>query len=233
LPIFGRQLPIGFSNERLPVFRGSDIETGIGAVQIGNRPSAIGNWHSSMYLIVGLGNPGEEYEWSRHNLGFMLIDKLAADAGTTVKRRECRSFVGGAVIEDRPVRLVKPQTFMNLSGEAVACLVAKYEIAVARSLIVVSDDLALPLGAIRLRARGSAGGHNGLKSIIASLGTNEFIRLRIGIQPEHPVSDTRDFVLSRIPRSERPAVQETLARSVQALRTVLRDGMAKAMSLYN
>jgi len=186
-----------------------------------------------MYLIVGLGNPGAEYEWSRHNLGFMLIDKLAADAGTTVTRRECRSLVGSAVVEDRPVRLVKPQTFMNLSGEAVACLIAKYEVVVAQSLIVVSDDLALPLGSIRLRARGSAGGHNGLKSIIASLGTNEFIRLRIGIQPEHPVSDTRDFVLSRIPRGERLAVQETLARSAEALRTVLRDGMAKAMSLYN
>lgn len=187
-----------------------------------------------MYLIVGLGNPGEEYEWSRHNLGFMLIDKLAADAGTTVKRRECGSLVGGAVIEGKPVRLVKPQTFMNLSGEAAACLVAKYEVdTVAQSLIVVSDDLALPLGSIRLRARGSAGGHNGLKSIIASLGTNEFIRLRIGIQPEHSVSDARDFVLSRIPRGARPAVQETLTRSAEALRTVLRDGIAKAMSLYN
>jgi peptidyl-tRNA hydrolase, PTH1 family len=187
-----------------------------------------------MFLIVGLGNPGEEYEWSRHNLGFMLIDKLAADAGTTVKRRECRSLVGSAVIEDRPLRLVKPQTFMNLSGEAVVCLAAKYEVnAVAQSLIVVSDDLALPLGSIRLRARGSAGGHNGLKSIIASLGTNEFIRLRIGIQPEHPVSDARGFVLSKIPRGARPAVQETLTRSADALRTVLRDGIAKAMSLYN
>ena len=198
------------------------------------REVLIGNWHSAMYLIVGLGNPGEEYEWSRHNLGFMLIDRLAADAGTTVKRRECRSLVGSAVIEDRPVRLVKPQTFMNLSGEAVACLAAKYEVdAVLQSLIVVSDDLALPLGSIRLRARGSAGGHNGLKSIIASLGTNEFIRLRIGIQPEHPVSDARDFVLSKIPRGARPAVQETLTRSAEALRTVLRDGIAKAMSLYN
>lgn len=187
-----------------------------------------------MHLIVGLGNPGEEYEWSRHNLGFMLIDKLAAAAGVTVKRRECRSLVGNALIEDQRARLVKPQTFMNLSGEAVACLAAKYEVAdVAQSLIVVSDDLALPLGAIRLRARGSAGGHNGLKSIIAALGTNEFIRLRIGIQPEHPVSDARDFVLSKIPRAERPAVRETLERSAEALHSVLRDGIAKAMSLYN
>lgn len=187
-----------------------------------------------MHLIVGLGNPGDEYDWSRHNLGFMVIDKLAADAGLSVKRRECRSLVGNAEIEGRQGRLVKPQTFMNLSGEAVGCLVAKYEIDdVAKSLIVISDDLALPLGTIRLRTRGSAGGHNGLKSIIAALGTNEFVRLRIGIQPEHPVSDAKGFVLDKIPRAERPAVKEILDRSAEALRAVLRDGVAKAMSLYN
>ena len=187
-----------------------------------------------MRLIVGLGNPGDAYEWSRHNLGFMLIDKLAAEAGTAVKRRECRSLVGSAVIEGQRVRLVKPQTFMNLSGEAVACLMAKSEVTdIAESLIVISDDLALPSGAIRLRARGSAGGHNGLKSVIAALGTNEFIRLRIGIQPEHPVDDAKGFVLNKIPRAERRAVQETLERSAEALRAVLRDGVAKAMSLYN
>jgi peptidyl-tRNA hydrolase, PTH1 family len=187
----------------------------------------------AMFLIVGLGNPGDEYEWSRHNLGFMLIDKLAADAAVTVKRRECRSLVGSAVIEGRRARLVKPQTFMNLSGEAVACLMAKYEVTDPQSLIVISDDLALPSGTIRLRARGSAGGHNGLKSIIAALGTNEFLRLRIGIQPEHPVDDARGFVLNKIPRAERRAVEETLTRSAEALRAVLRDGVAKAMSLYN
>lgn len=187
-----------------------------------------------MHLIVGLGNPGDEYDWSRHNLGFMLIDKLAADAGVSVKRRECRSLVGNAEIESRQVRLVKPQTFMNLSGEAVSCLVAKYEIGqVAQSLIVISDDLALPFGTIRLRARGSAGGHNGLKSIIAALGTNEFVRLRIGIQPEHPVNDAKDFVLDKIPRAERPGLKEILERSAEAVRAVLQDGLGKAMSLYN
>jgi peptidyl-tRNA hydrolase, PTH1 family len=123
---------------------------------------------------------------------------------------------------------------MNLSGEAVACLVARYEVTdVARSLIVISDDLALPSGTIRLRARGSAGGHNGLKSIIAGLGTNEFMRLRIGIQPEHPVDDAKGFVLNKIPRTERRAVEETLERSAEAIRVVLRDGVAQAMSLYN
>ena len=187
-----------------------------------------------MCIIVGLGNPGNEYEWTRHNLGFMLIDKLAEDAGASVKRRECRSLLGGAVIEGERVKLVKPQTFMNLSGEAVACLIAKFDSPDAgKSLIIIGDDLALPFGTIRLRARGSAGGHNGLRSIIAALGTNEFIRLRIGIQPEHPVSDAKRFVLDEFPKAERPAVEEILERGAEAVRAVLRDGMAKAMSMFN
>ena len=187
-----------------------------------------------MYLVVGLGNPGNEYEWTRHNLGFMLIDKLAEDAGASVKRRECRSLVGGAVIEGERVKLAKPQTFMNLSGEAVACLIAKSDSPDAgKSLIVIGDDLALPFVTTRLRARGSAGGHNGLRSIIAALGTNEFVRLRIGIQPEHPVSDAKRFVLDEFPKAERTAVKEILERGAEAVRAVLRDGIAKAMSMYN
>jgi PTH1 family peptidyl-tRNA hydrolase len=187
-----------------------------------------------MRLIVGLGNPGAEYEWTRHNLGFLLIDKLAAAANAAVKRRECRSLVGSATIEGERARLVKPQTFMNLSGEAVACMLAKSEIAdPGKSLIVISDDLALPFGTIRLRARGSAGGHNGLKSIIAAIGTNEFVRLRIGIQPEHPVSDAKAFVLEHFRKSERPEVEEILERSAEAVSTLLRDGITKAMTIYN
>jgi len=185
-------------------------------------------------LIVGLGNPGSEYEWSRHNLGFMLIDKLAGDVNATVKRRECSSLVGNAVIEGERVRLAKPQTYMNLSGEAVACLIAKHEVNdVAGSLIVISDDLALPFGAIRLRARGSAGGHNGLKSIIGAVGTNEFIRLRIGIQPDHAVEEAKSFVLDEFRRGQRREVKEVLERGAEALRSILRDGVSKAMSLYN
>jgi PTH1 family peptidyl-tRNA hydrolase len=187
-----------------------------------------------MRLIVGLGNPGAEYEWTRHNLGFLLIDKLAAGAAVAVKRRECRSLVGSATIAGERVRLVKPQTFMNLSGEAVACLLAKAEIAdPGKSLIVVSDDLALPFGTIRLRARGSAGGHNGLKSIIAAIGTSEFVRLRIGIQPEHPVSNAKAFVLEHFRKSQQPEVEEILERGAEAVSTLLRDGISKAMSIYN
>ena len=185
-----------------------------------------------MYLIVGLGNPGAEYERTRHNLGFMLIDKLAADAGSAVKRSECRSLVGNALIEDTRVVLVKPQTYMNLSGEAVGCLTKKYELNV-NSLIVISDDLALPFSSIRLRQRGSAGGHNGLKSIITALGTNEFARLRIGIQPEHPLDDAKGFVLDAFSRTEKESLAEILERAEKALRSVLRDGIAKAMSLHN
>ena len=164
----------------------------------------------------------------------MLIDKLAGEAGFDVKVRECQSRVGRGEIEGRTVKLVKPQTYMNLSGEAVTCLFAKHKLAEpAEKLIVISDDLALPFGKIRIRARGSAGGHNGLKSIIGAIGTNEFTRLRIGIQPEHPISDSKRFVLDSFPGATRPAVEEVLERSVEAIRSILRDGVLKAMTEYN
>ena len=185
-------------------------------------------------LIVGLGNPGKEYEWTRHNLGFMVIDKLAGNFGVDVKTRECQARVGRGEIEGCVVKLVKPQTYMNLSGETVACLFAKHKLDKPDdNLIVISDDLALPFGKIRIRARGSAGGHNGLKSLIGTLGTNDFTRLRIGIQPEHPISDSKRIVLDSFPGSQRPAVEEILERSVEAIRTILRDGVLKAMSEYN
>jgi PTH1 family peptidyl-tRNA hydrolase len=192
---------------------------------------AIGN---RQYLLVGLGNPGAEYEWSRHNLGFMVIDRLGVDSGIDRFRRECQSLVGRGEIEGHAVKLVKPQTYMNLSGEAVACLAHKHKLAEpGENLIVISDDLALPFGKIRIRARGSAGGHNGLKSIIGSLGTNEFTRLRIGIQPEHPINDSKRFVLDSYPRAARPDVEKILDKSADALRAILRDGVLKAMTEYN
>jgi PTH1 family peptidyl-tRNA hydrolase len=185
-------------------------------------------------LIVGLGNPGDQYAATRHNLGFMLIDKLAGDEGIAVKRRECQSLVGQGQVEGETTKLVKPQTFMNLSGIAVSCLLSKVENDdPVKQLVVISDDLALPVGKIRIRERGSAGGHNGLKSIIAELGTNEFIRLRIGIQPDHPLADAKRFVLDRFSASERPIVEETIAKSVQAVRTIIRDGVLKAMMEFN
>jgi PTH1 family peptidyl-tRNA hydrolase len=163
----------------------------------------------------------------------MLIDKLAAEEGSAVKRRECQSLVGQGEIERIVTKLAKPQTFMNLSGHAVSCLLAKSEFDPAKDLVVISDDLALPLGKIRIRERGSAGGHNGLKSIIAQIGTDEFIRLRIGIQPDHPISDSKRFVLDQFSGIERPLVEETIVKSVEAVRTIIRDGALKAMADFN
>jgi PTH1 family peptidyl-tRNA hydrolase len=198
----------------------------------------IGNWQLAtgdvMWLIVGLGNPGDEYEWSRHNLGFMLIDKLAHDEGIAVGRRECSCLVGRGEVEGAVTKLAKPQTFMNLSGHAVSCLLAKLQVdSPVRQLVVVSDDLALPLGKIRIRERGTAGGHNGLKSIIAAIGTSEFVRLRIGIQPEHPITDSKRFVLDEFARSERSIVIDTIEQSAKAIRTIIRDGALKAMMEFN
>lgn len=184
------------------------------------------------WLIVGLGNPGARYEKTRHNLGFLLVDRLAQKFQTQIKREECRALVGRVEIDRTRAELVKPQTFMNLSGESIACLLKK-ENRAADKLIVVSDDLALPLGALRLRARGSAGGHNGLKSIIGCLRTEEFARLRIGIQPEHPLASTKDFVLENFSKTDFERVERVLDESVEAIRAVLTNGIERAMAQFN
>ena len=186
----------------------------------------------SNWLVVGLGNPGAEYERTRHNLGFMLIDELAREAQMQVKRSECRALIGRATIENRTVELAKPQTYMNLSGESVSGLLAKPERAIER-LIVISDDLALPFGLIRLRPKGTHGGQNGLRSIIDCLGTNEFIRLRIGIMPEHPISNAKNFVLENFSKSEQETVEKVLKESANAIRDVISIGIEKAMAKWN
>lgn len=182
------------------------------------------------WLIVGLGNPTEKYAETRHNLGFMVVDVLAKEANTTVKRVECRSLVGRAEIDNQMVEIVKPQTFMNLSGEAVAGLLQKR---VDAKIIVITDDLALPLGKIRIRPKGSDGGHNGLKSIIACLRTQDFIRLRIGIRPEHPISDTKRFVLEKFSKIEQEKVEKVLETSAEAICSIIIDGVEKAMAKFN
>lgn len=183
-------------------------------------------------MIVGLGNPGASYERTRHNLGFMVVDLLAREAQTLVKRDECRALVGRAIIENQTVELAKPQTYMNLSGESVSCLVSKPDRTVDK-LIVISDDLALPFGTIRLRPRGSHGGHNGLRSIIDCLKVNDFIRLRIGIMPEHPITNTKNFVLENFSKGESETVEKILEMSADAVRTVVTDGIEKAMAKFN
>lgn len=184
------------------------------------------------WLIVGLGNPGLRYEKTRHNLGFMLIDKLAQKIQTQVKREECRALIGRGAIDNQTVQLAKPQTFMNLSGEAVSCLIKKSDRCIEK-LIVISDDLALPFGKMRLRPKGSHGGQNGLRSIIDCLRTQDFIRLRIGIQPEHPIADASNFVLENFSKKDFVEVENILEQSADAIFSVIQDGVEKAMARFN
>lgn len=208
------------------------MKPGTGPMIFSRKNGPSGDGGGSLWLIVGLGNPGPEYERTRHNAGFLVIDRLAAVSGASVRRTECRSLIGRAEIGGTPSELVKPQTYMNLSGEALSCLLRKEGRSLERTLVIV-DDLALPFGSIRLRTRGSAGGHNGLRSIIGSLRTEEFARLRIGIAPEHPVANTKKFVLDNFPAGESGALSEIVDRSAEAVSVVVRDGFAKAMSEFN
>lgn len=162
----------------------------------------------------------------------MLVDLLASQLQTSVKRTECRSLIGRGIIDNQTVELVKPQTFMNLSGEAVSCLVAKEERSVER-LVVISDDLALPFGTLRIRPRGSHGGQNGLRSIIDCMRTQDFIRLRIGIQPEHPVGDASRFVLENFAKGDWDTVEKTLETAADAIRTIVGEGVDAAMARFN
>ncbi len=192
-------------------------------------PTEVGtqNW-----LVIGLGNPGTEYQRTRHNLGFMLVDLLAARSGAQVKRLECRSLIGQGRIENLNVELAKPQTYMNLSGEAVSCLLTKPGRSLEK-MIVISDDLALPLGTIRVRTKGTHGGHNGLRSIIDCLKTQEWTRLRIGIMPEHPVANTKNFVLDEFSKGESKIIEKILETGADAVRTIIADGVDQAMAEYN
>ncbi len=186
-----------------------------------------------MWLVVGLGNPGEQYEWTRHNAGFMVIDELARRTGQTVRVKECQALTTRARIGGVETLLVKPQTFMNLSGVAVAQLKTKYEVAEAANILAVTDDFALPFGKLRIRPSGSAGGHNGLKSLLAKLNTQAFPRVRLGIAPEHPLANSADFVLSEFSRNERAALTAMVAQAADAVEVLLTMGIAEAMNKYN
>ncbi|HKP86656.1 MAG TPA: aminoacyl-tRNA hydrolase [Blastocatellia bacterium] len=186
-----------------------------------------------MKLIVGLGNPGREYEATRHNLGFMLIDRLFERAGGRRFRDEAQAKVAEVTVAGERVLLAKPHTFMNLSGDSVRPLLERYAEGGAANLIVAADDVALPFGMIRVRGRGSAGGQKGLKSIIERLGTQEFARVRLGVRPDHPVSDLSSFVLSPIPRRDGEALDQMLDRAADAVAVVLAEGVERAMALFN
>jgi peptidyl-tRNA hydrolase, PTH1 family len=185
-----------------------------------------------MFLIVGLGNPGVKYERTRHNCGFIVIDELARRAGRELRTPECQALTTKARLGDVEMILVKPQTFMNLSGVAVAALMKKHEIK-ASEILIISDDVALPLGQLRIRREGSAGGQNGLKSIIKEIGTQQFPRLRIGIAPDHPVRNLSDFVLGEFSKGERETLHETILKAADAVEVLLQNGIVEAMSKYN
>ena len=185
-----------------------------------------------MRLIVGLGNPGPEYEWTPHNLGFLAIDELARRTEIRVTRPEAKSQVGRGELTGQEVILAKPQTMMNLSGMAVRMLLDKYE-SEPSQLIVISDEVALPWGMLRIRERGSAGGHNGLKSVIDAIGTNEFIRVRLGVGPEKVWGDLADYVLSPMGRAEREIATQLVDDASKAVETILKDRVSSAMTQFN
>ena len=187
----------------------------------------------TMKLIVGLGNPGREYEMTRHNLGFMLVDRLFERAGGRRFRNESGAKVAEVTLAGQRILLVKPQTFMNLSGDAARPLLEHYGEGEPANLIVSCDDVALPLGTIRVRARGSAGGQKGLKSIIERLGTQEFARVRLGVRPDHPVDDLASFVLSTMPKRDRETLDHALDRAADAIEMVLTEGVERAMASFN
>jgi PTH1 family peptidyl-tRNA hydrolase len=180
------------------------------------------------FLIVGLGNPGADYEQTPHNLGFRVVDRLAASMGIRVSRKENMAFVGLG----EKIVLAKPQTFMNLSGPAVKGLLERYELTAGR-LILVYDELALPFGEIRVRPKGSDAGHNGVESVIGSLGTNEFPRVRLGIRPEGPFGDGAKFVLQPFKKAQMQEVEEMVARGCAAVESIIADGVEKSMTMFN
>lgn len=185
---------------------------------------------STIKLVVGLGNPGGEYENTRHNVGFMTADALAGRRGLSWKKWSGAALTAGPISPDLPVLLVKPQNFMNRSGLAVRELVQYYRLQ-PQEVLAVFDDFALPLGTLRIRLSGSAGGHNGVASLIENLGTNAFPRLRLGIGPLPPHQEAADFVLSRFSGQERAAVGDMVTAAAEAVESILERGMDKAASL--
>lgn len=185
-----------------------------------------------MKLIVGLGNPGYEYHLTPHNLGFMAIDRLAEACGKELSRREAQALTAFTEFGGQPVVLAKPQTYMNLSGLAVARLLEKYELTPS-DLLVLSDEIDIPLGMLRIRPRGSAGGHNGLKSIIGAVKTDDFPRLRIGVKPDWEVEDYVSYLLRPFRSADKKLLADLLEQSSEAVRMILSEGVQKAMNRFN
>jgi peptidyl-tRNA hydrolase, PTH1 family len=185
-----------------------------------------------MRLIVGLGNPDPEYQWTPHNLGFMAVDELANRNGIRVSRPEAKALVGRGKLAGEDVLLAKPQTYMNLSGISVRELLVKYELGPS-DLLVMWDEAQLPMGAIRISGEGSAGSHNGAKSVIGSLGTPVFARLRLGCAPEHEVSSRKEYVLRPMRKGEQEVAAEMIAEAADAVEMIVAQGIDAAMNKYN
>ncbi len=185
------------------------------------------------FLIVGLGNPGEEYENTPHNLGFMVVDRLAGSHAIRMTRKENFSRVGVGAIAGKRIALAKPQTFMNLSGGAVQGLAERYGVTPDR-VVVVYDELALPWQELRIKPKGSDAGHNGMKSVIGSLGTSAFPRVRLGINPPgRPVGDGAKFVLAPFKRGQKKEVEEAVERAAAAVESIIAEGVEKSMTVFN
>ncbi len=185
------------------------------------------------FIIVGLGNPGKEYEKTRHNAGFMALDKIAKKFGAGSVKTKNKAQIMDCKIAGRKVLLVKPQTFMNLSGEAVGPLARYYKVE-KENVFVIFDDISLPVGGIRLRKKGSAGGHNGIKSLISHLGGEDFPRLKIGVGAKpHPDADLKNHVLGGIPKNELPEFEKALDNTVLAVEEMLKNGIESAMNKFN
>ena len=185
------------------------------------------------WLVVGLGNPGPKYDWTRHNMGFLVIDELAEREKIPVQKLKFKALTNTAVIGDQSVLLMKPTTYMNLSGGAVGEAARFYKIPPER-ILVISDDVALPQGKLRIRRSGSAGGHNGLKDIIAHLGGDGFPRIKVGVGGKpHPDSDMADWVLGKFTGQDKKVMEEAIKRAADAVETLLKSGVDQAMSKFN
>jgi PTH1 family peptidyl-tRNA hydrolase len=185
-----------------------------------------------MFLVAGLGNPGEQYAATPHNMGFLTVDRLAARHGIRLSRKESQALVGAGSIAGKPVLLAQPQTFMNLSGVAVKPLLEKYELT-PQDLIAIYDELDLPWGTVRIRPGGSAAGHNGAKDLIARLGTQEFPRIRLGVHPGHPLSSGADYLLSRMSRRQSETLDEFIDLAADATESIIAEGVALSMTRFN